>query len=153
MSANVGSPAPAFSLNDQNGNTVTLDDLKGKKSLIVFIPFPFTGICDHEGCAIRDHLATLNDFDAGVAIITCHAVPIAKKWSDENGFTFPVLSDFWPHGIVATAYGAFNEDVGGANRMTFVLDADGIVRNVIDSGALSVGREFDEYVAALSQID
>lgn len=148
----VGSPAPGFSLTDQDKNTVTLDDLKGKKSLIVFIPFPFTGICDDESCAIRDQLATLNGLDANVVVITCHAVPVAKKWSDENGFTFPVLSDFWPHGLVATAYGAFNKEVGGANRLTFVLDADGIVRTVIDSGSLGTAREFDEYVTALDQI-
>ncbi|MEA2024269.1 MAG: redoxin domain-containing protein [Actinomycetota bacterium] len=152
MSATVGSLAPSFSLTDQDRNTVTLDDLKGTKTLIVFIPFPFTGICDDESCAIRDQLATLNGLDANVVVITCHAVPVAKKWSDENGFTFPVLSDFWPHGAVATAYGAFNGAVGGANRMTFVLDADGIVRTVIDSGALSIGREFDEYVTALGEI-
>jgi peroxiredoxin len=152
MSATVGSPAPGFSLTDQDRNTVTLDDFKGKKSLIVFIPFPFTGICDDESCAIRDNLATLNDLDANVVVITCHAVPVAKKWSDENGFTFPVLSDFWPHGVVATRYGAFNEAVGGANRMTFVLDADGIVRSVINSGSLGTAREFEAYVTALGEI-
>ncbi|MCL1693093.1 MAG: redoxin domain-containing protein [Actinomycetia bacterium] len=153
MSAIVGSPAPSFSLTDQDRNTVTLDDLKGKKSLIVFIPFPFTGICDDESCAIRDNLATLNDLDANVVVITCHAVPVAKKWSDENDFTFPVLSDFWPHGVVATQYGAFNEAVGGANRMTFVLDSDGIVHSVIDSGSLGTAREFDAYVTALGEIE
>ncbi len=152
MSATVGSTAPSFSLTDQNKNTVTLDDLKGKKSLIVFIPFPFTGICDDESCAIRDNLAALNELDANVVVITCHAVPVAKKWSDENRFTFPVLSDFWPHGVVATAYGAFNEAVGGANRMTFVLDEDGIVRSVIDSGSLGTAREFDAYVTALAEV-
>ena len=152
MSVAVGSAAPAFSLTDQDKNTVTLDDLKGKKSLIVFIPFPFTGYCDDEGCAIRDQLATLADLDANVVIITCHAVPVAKKWSDENGFTFPVLSDFWPHGVVATAYGAFNDAVGGANRMTFVLDEDGIVCSIVDSGSLGTPREFEEYVTALGQI-
>jgi len=150
--AAVGLAAPSFSLTDQDKNTVTLDDLKGKKSLIVFIPFPFTGICDDESCAIRDRLATLNDLDANVVIITCHAVPLAKKWSDENGFTFPVLSDFWPHGVVATRYGAFNEVVGGANRLTFVLDEDGVVRSVIDSGSLGTAREFDAYASALGEI-
>ena len=153
MSVTVGSHAPSFSLVDQDKNTVTLDDLKGKKSLIVFIPFPFTGICDDESCAIRDRLATLNDLEANVAVITCHAVPVTKKWSDENGFTFPVLSDFWPHGVVATQYGAFNEAVGGANRMSFILDADGIVHSIVDSGSLGTAREFDAYVNALSEIE
>jgi peroxiredoxin len=153
MSVTVGSPAPSFTLVDQDKNTVALEDLKGKKSLIVFIPFPFTGICDDESCAIRDQLATLNDLEANVAVITCHAVPVTKKWSDENGFAFPVLSDFWPHGVVATQYGAFNEAVGGANRMTFVLDADGIIRSIVDSGSLGTAREFEAYVNALGEID
>ena len=153
MSATVGSAAPAFSLTDQDKNTVTLDDLKGKKSLIVFIPFPFTGHCDEEACAIRDQLAALNDLAANVVVITCHAVPVAKRWSDENGFTFPVLADYWPHGLVATMFGAFNMDLGVANRMSFVLDADGVVRTIIDSGSLGTPREFEEYVAALGEVD
>jgi peroxiredoxin len=152
MSVAVGSPAPGFSLLDQGMNTVTLEGLRGRKSLIVFIPTPFTGICDGESCAVRDELATLNDLDANVVIITCHAVPIAKKWSDDNGFNFRVLSDFWPHGAVARAYGAFNEDLGVANRVTIVIDAAGTVRTVIDSGSLETPREFSEYLTALEKI-
>ena len=153
MAVKVGSTPRSFSLPDQDRNAVTLDDLKGKKSLIVFIPFPFTGYCDEEACAIRDHLAALNDLDANVVVITCHAVPVAKKWSDDNEFTFPVLSDYWPHGLVATKFGAFNMDLGVANRMSYVLDADGVVRTIIDSGSLGTPREFEEYVAALGEID
>jgi peroxiredoxin len=77
---------------------------------------------------------------------------VIKKWADENGFDFPVLSDFWPHGETAKAYGAFNESVGSANRYTFVLDPQGVVRQVVNTEALGVGREFDSYVEALSKI-
>ena len=153
MSLSIGDAAPDFTLKDQNGDDVSLSELRGRKTLIVFIPFPFTGICDTEVCAIRDQLAALNDLDANVVVITCHAVQTAKKWSDENGFTFPVLSDFWPHGVVATRFGAFNWDVGVANRISFVLDADGVVRTIIDSGSLGTPREFEEYIAALGEID
>ena len=153
MPAQVGSLAPAFSLMDKDRNVVSLDDFTGNKTVVVFIPFPFTGICDSEACAIRDSLTSLNDLDAGVVVITCHAVPVVKKWSDENGFTFPVLSDFWPHGTVATEYGAFNEAVGVANRMSFVLDADGVVRTIINSGSLGTAREFAAYTEALGEIN
>ncbi|MDX2343992.1 MAG: redoxin domain-containing protein [Acidimicrobiia bacterium] len=146
-----GSPAPSFALLDQNKESVSLESLQGSKALVVFIPFPFTGICDDETCAIRDHLSKLNDMDAKVVIITVHAVPVAKKWADENGFNFPVLSDYWPHGEVAKAYGAFKEKVGAAHRYTFVLDADGIIREVINTEALGIGREFDSYVEALAR--
>jgi len=153
MAVKVGSTPKSFCLLDQDKKPVTFDDLMGRKSLIVFIPFPFTGSCDAEACAIRDDLAALNDLDVNVVVITCHAVPVAKKWSDENGFTFPVLSDFWPHGHVATSFGAFNWDVGVANRMSFILDAGGVVRTIIDSGSLGTPREFEEYVVALGEID
>jgi peroxiredoxin (alkyl hydroperoxide reductase subunit C) len=138
---------------DQDRNLVDLDDLRGYKALVVFIPWPFTGICDDEACAIRDRLTTLNDLGIEVVVITCHAVPVAKKWADENGFTFPVLSDFWPHGRVAREFGAFNESVGVANRISFVLDSDGVVRNIINSGSLGTAREFAAYTDALAEID
>ena len=148
----IGSPAPSFELPDQDKNLVSTESLKGSKSLIVFIPFPFTGICDDEGCAIRDNLARLNDLDAKVVIVTVHATPVAKKWADENSFEFPVLSDYWPHGETAKAYGAFNDTVGAANRYTFVVDAAGVVREVINTEALSIAREFEAYVEALAKI-
>ena len=152
MAAEIGAQAPSFSLLDQSKNPVALDDFKGNKTLVVFIPFPFTGICEGELCAIRDNLAGLNALDANVVVITCHAVPTNQHWSDENGFEFPVLSDFWPHGAVATAYGAFNETVGAANRQTFVLDEGGTVRAIVKTDSLGTAREFDEYVEALAAL-
>lgn len=148
----VGSQAPAFELLDQDKNPVSLESLKGSKTLIVFIPFPFTGLCDDESCTIRDNLQALQHLDAKVAIITVHAVSVAKKWADEYGFEFPVLSDYWPHGETAKAYGAFNEERGSSNRYTFVLDAEGIVREVINTESLGITREFDAYTAALAKI-
>lgn len=148
----IGSPAPTFELLDQDKNPFSSDSLKGSKSLVVFIPFPFTGLCDDEACALRDNLADLKDLDANVVIITVHGWPVAKKWATEYGLQFPVLADFWPHGATAQAYGAFNDTVGVANRYTFVLDRDGIVRDVINTEALSVTREMDAYKAALAKI-
>ncbi len=148
----VGNPAPPFELVDQDKNPVSLESLKGSKSLIVFIPFPFTGICDDEGCALRDNLSALTGLDAKLVVITVHSVAVAKKWADEYGFDFPVLSDFWPHGETAKAYGAFNDDRGVANRYSFVLDSDGVVREVINTESLGIAREIDAYTTALAKI-
>jgi peroxiredoxin len=137
---------------DQDKNPVSLESLKGSKSLIVFIPFPFTGICDDEGCALRDNLSALTGLDAKLVVITVHSVAVAKKWADEYGFDFPVLSDFWPHGETAKAYGAFNDDRGVANRYSFVLDSDGVVREVINTESLGIAREIDAYTTALAKI-
>ena len=152
MTVAVGDAAPDFELLDQNKNPVSLESLKGTKTLLVFIPFPFTGVCDDEACLIRDNLAALQDLDANVVIITVHAVSVASKWATENGFEFPVLSDYWPHGVTAQAYGAFNEDRGMANRYTFVLDADGVVREIINTDSLGTAREFDAYTEALAKL-
>ena len=150
MPAEIGQPAPSFSLPDQERTPVSLDTLAGRKSLIVFIPFPFSRVCDAELCTIRDNVASLNDLEANVVVITCDTHQANRRWSEENGFAFPVLSDFWPHGAVTKAYGVFNDIVGAANRATFVLDSALVVRAVIASDSLGTAREFDDYLAALT---
>ena len=152
MSVAVGDRAPNFELLDQDANEVTRASLEGRKALVVFIPFPFSGICEAELCSIRDNLARLNDMDANVAVITCDTRFVHKKWAEDQGFEFPLLSDFWPHGATSRTYGSFNEEKGVANRMTYVLDETGVVREIIDSGSLGVAREMDAYVEALSRV-
>ncbi len=152
MVATIGSPAPAFELRDTEGNVVTLESLRGRKTLIVFIPFPFTSTCEGELCAIRDRLAELNDLDANVVAITTNPLFSNAEWSKKNGFTFPVLSDFWPHGVITEAYGTFDPKVGAANRSSYVLDAEGIVRAIVATETRKVAREFDAYVEELKKI-
>lgn len=152
MPAEVGSPAPAFSLRNVDGETVSVDDLKGRKSLVVFIPFPFTGTCEAELCSIRDGLADLQRLDANVVAITTDTVFSNRTWSEKNSFGFPVLSDFWPHGEVAMAYGTFDDRVGAANRSTYVLDEEGVVRAIVATETRREAREFDDYVKALEAI-
>ncbi len=152
MPVAVGESAPEFSLPDQDRNPVTLDSLKGSKTLVVFIPFPFSGICTQELCMIRDDLSALEDLDAAVVAITCDTPFSNKKWAEDLELGFPVLADYWPHGEVAQAFGAFNEDVGAANRYTYVLDEEGVVRQVINTESLGEAREHEAYVKALTAI-
>lgn len=152
MSVAVGDRAPNFELLDQDANDVSRASLEGRKSLIVFIPFPFTGLCEAELCSIRDNLARLNGMDANVVAISCDTRFVHKKWATEQGFEFPILTDFWPHGATARSYGSFNEEKGVANRMTYVLDETGVVREIIDSGSLGVAREMDAYMEALGKL-
>jgi peroxiredoxin len=152
MPATVGQPAPDFSLRAHTGDTVSLNDLKGSKAVIAFIPFPHTGICDTEACALRDDYSSLSGGGAKVVIITCHANPLNKAWAEQHHIPFPVLSDFWPHGKTAQAYGCFNEQVGVAMRASYVLDADGVVREIIQTGSLGEARDHSQYAKALSAI-
>lgn len=153
MAADIGSPAPDFTLRNVDGELVSAASLRGRKSLVVFIPFPFTDTCEGELCMIRDRLSDLNDLDANVVAITTDTVFSNREWAAKNGFGFPVLSDFWPHGAVTTAYGTFDDKVGAANRSTYVLDADGVIRAIVATESRKIARDFDAYVAALESID
>ena len=150
MPAVVGQPAPDFSLRSTSGDTVSLSDLKGSKALIVFIPNPNTGICDNEACDLRDDYSKLGADGSKVVIITVHAVPLLKMWVEKFNIPFPVLSDYWPHGATAQAYGCFNEQVGVAMRATYVLDTNGIVKEIIQTPALGEQRDHALYAPALS---
>ncbi|SNR45799.1 Peroxiredoxin [Haloechinothrix alba] len=129
MAVEVGSNAPDFTLNDYNKQPVTLSDFRGDKPvLLVFYPFAFSGICQGELCQLRDEFA---DYDGkGVQVIGVSVdTPFSlKAWAEQQGYQFPLLSDFWPHGEVAKEYGVFNEKAGLAVRGTFLIDTDGVVR-------------------------
>jgi len=148
----IGTQAPEFALYDQNRQEFSSSSLRGSKSLVVFIPFPFTKNCDSEGCQLRDGLAQLNDVDAKVVVITTHALPTNAKWATENGFDFPVLADYWPHGRTTQEYDAFNEVTGSANRVTYVLDAEGVIQDVIATDSLGTPREYELYNASLIKL-
>jgi peroxiredoxin (alkyl hydroperoxide reductase subunit C) len=124
-----GEEAPDFTLKDQNGQPVTLSSFRDAKTvLLVFFPLAFTGICQGELDEIRDHLGTYENDDTATLAISVGPPPTHKVWATQSGFTFPVLSDFWPHGAVAQSYGVFNDDTGFANRGTFVVDRSGTIR-------------------------
>lgn len=152
MTATVGELAPDFSLMDQHKNVVTRDSLMGKPSLIVFIPFPFTGICEGELCDLRDNMAQLNSMDGNVVVVTCHAVPTNKAWGEANDYEFGILADYWPHGEVAKAYGCFNDALGVAMRATYVLDAEGVVREIIATDSLGEARTIASYQDSLAAL-
>ena len=125
----VGTEAPNFTLRDQNRQSVTLSDFRGVRNvLLVFFPLAFTGICQGELDEIRDHLPDYENDDTAALAISVGPPPTHKIWAIQSGFTFPVLSDFWPHGAVSQAYGVFNDDAGVSNRGTYVVDRAGIIR-------------------------
>ncbi|MEH1011728.1 peroxiredoxin [Micromonospora sp. CPCC 206060] len=129
MPIEVGAEAPDFVLKDQNNQEVRLSDFRGKRNvLLVFYPLAFTGICQGELCEVRDNLNEYVNDDVQVLTVSVDSVYTHKIWADKEGYQFPLLADFWPHGAVAQAYGVFNETAGIANRGTFVIDRAGIVR-------------------------
>jgi len=152
MSLVIGSKAPDFELSDQHGVKVSLASFREKKNVvIVFYPFAFTGTCTGELCEIRDDLSAFQNDAVQLLAISCDSIFSQRTFSEAQGYKFPVLSDFWPHGQVSKLYGVFNEDRGCAIRGTFIIDKAGILRWQVVNGmgdARSV-VEYKEAIAAL----
>jgi peroxiredoxin len=148
----VGDVAPDFTLKDHNNNDVTLSELRGNPVVIVFYPFTFTGVCEGELCEIRDDPSTFQREGVQVLGISCDTRHAQRVWAEQQGFTFPLLSDFWPHGEVAKAYGVFNETLGCANRASFAIGKDGVIRSTFSSPDLATPRAKESYEEALALI-
>ena len=152
MALEPGTPAPDFELKDQTGQPVRLSDYRGKKAVVlVFYPFTFTGVCEGELCSIRDRIEQFQNDDVETLAVSVDSPVVHRVWAEQQGFTFPILSDFWPHGEVAREYGVFNEVVGAAERGTFVIDRDGTIRYSVHNG-LPDARDQEAYVQALHDI-
>ncbi|RBQ19736.1 peroxiredoxin [Spongiactinospora rosea] len=150
MSVEVGSTAPDFELQDQHGTPVRLSGLRGSNIVLIFYPLAFSGVCTSELRSIRDEFAPRRD-EARVLTVTVDSIFALRAWGDREGYTFPLLSDFWPHGEVARGYGVFDEDRGLALRGTFVIDGEGVVRWKVVNPIHSA-RDTAEYTAALAAI-
>jgi peroxiredoxin (alkyl hydroperoxide reductase subunit C) len=148
----VGTEAPDFTLKDQNNQEVSLSSFRGQRSvLVVFYPFAFSGICTGELCAVRDDLASFQNDSVQVLGVSVDSPFTLKAWADAQGYEFPLLSDFWPHGETAKAYGVFFEKAGMATRGTFLVDPEGIVRFAEVNGP-GEPRDQDAWKKALSAV-
>lgn len=148
----VGAEAPDFTLKDQNNEDFSLSAHRGRQAvLIVFYPLAFTGICTGELCVVRDDIATFQNDDVQVVSISVDSVYSHKIFAEREGYDFPLLADFWPHGGVAQTYGVFNEEAGIANRGTFLVDKDGIVR-FAEMNMPFEGRDADVWRAAIKAL-
>ena len=113
MTLKVGDSAPDFTLKNQFMEEVKLSDFQEKKNvLITFYPFSFTGTCTGELCGLRDDLSSFQNEKTELLAISCDSPFTQKVFAEKENFPFSVLSDFWPHGSVSKAYGAFVEDKG-----------------------------------------
>jgi alkyl hydroperoxide reductase subunit AhpC len=98
-----------------------------------------------------DDLATFQNDDVQVLAVSVDSTYTHKVWADREGYDFPLLADFWPHGGVARSYGVLNEDKGLAVRATFVIDKEGVVRwSVVN--AIPDARDHDEYAKVLASL-
>ena len=152
MTIQIGEAAPDFELKDHNGQVVRLSDFRGKRPVaLVFYPFAFSGMCTGELCEIRDNLSMFSGADVQVLGISCDAMHALKAFAAAEGYEFPLLTDFWPHGAVAQQYGVFNERSGSAVRGTFLIDTAGVVRWSVVNG-LGEARPLAAYREAVAAL-
>lgn len=152
MPLSVGAPAPDFALRDQHGQTVRLSDLRGRRAvLVVFYPWAFSGVCGGELTALQAALDDLVADDLEVLTVSTDSMYALRAFADQQGFTFPMLSDFWPHGEVAEAYGVLHPEIGIALRGSFLVDRDGVVRWTVVKG-IPDARDVDDYRKAIADL-
>ena len=152
MAVETGAQAPDFTLKDQNKQDVTLSSFRGAKNvLLVFYPFAFSSICTNELRDIRDNLTRYQNDAVQILAVSTDPTFSLKAFAAAEGYDFPLLSDFWPHGDLAKSYGVFNETPGMANRGTFLIDTGGVVRfsEVNEPGE---PRDQDDWLRALEQV-
>lgn len=127
----IGQKAPNFSLTDSEKNKVALSDFKGKNVLLLFFPLAFTGVCTKELCAVRDDIARYNNADAVVLGISVDSYATLKKFKEDQGYNFTLLSDF--NKEVSAAYHSIYDNFAGwmkgvSKRSAFLIDKNGVVQ-------------------------
>ena len=144
--------APDFELPNQFGEHVRLSDFRGKKAVaLVFFPLAFSSTCTTELCQLRDNLDLFRDDSVELIGISVDSKATLRAFADAEGYTFTLLADFWPHGDVSKEYGVFIEEKGFANRATFLIDIDGVIRASFIT-APGQARSLEEYTEALAEL-
>jgi peroxiredoxin len=143
----VGASAPDFELRDAHRSPVRLSAAcAAGPVLLVFFPHAFTEVCGGELTALQRALPDL--VPAQVLAVSTDPPYALRVWADSAGFEFPLLSDFWPHGAVAQAYGVLDAERGAARRASFLLDTSHTVRWTVRTGTREP-RPVDEYRRAV----
>lgn len=153
MSLKEGDKAPAFTLPDETGQTVSLADFHGHPVILYFYPKDDTPGCTSEACGFRDNLSALKSVNAAVLGISKDSVKSHAKFKEKYELNFPLLSD--EAGEVCAAYDVWKEKsmygkkYMGIERTTFLIDGHGNIARIWPK--VSVTGHVDEVVKALTE--
>ncbi|HEY0247727.1 MAG TPA: peroxiredoxin [Gryllotalpicola sp.] len=144
--------APDFELPNQFGEPIRLSDYRGAKAVaLVFFPLAFSGTCTGELCELRDNLNLFADSGVELIGISVDSKWTLRAWAEKEEYSFNLLADFWPHGAVAKDYGVFLTETGYANRATFLIDEQGVIRASFITGP-GEARPLSSYRSALEEL-
>ncbi len=153
MKIDIGSPAPAFTLDDINEQAVQLSDFSGSRVLLSWHPAAWTGVCTDQMRALERHYDAFKALKTAPLGLSVDSSPCKKAWAAVLGLNnLQLLCDFWPHGRAAKDYGIFIEDFGMSQRANIIIDENGIVRwfKQYELGELP---DIDEVLRALENLD
>jgi glutaredoxin-dependent peroxiredoxin len=157
MVIRIGQRVPDFALPDSNGQARKLSEFTQKgKTVLLFFPFAFSGVCDKEMCVFRDGAAKLNGLNAQTVGISVDSVFTLKVFAQTYNLQFPLLSDF--NKKVSKVYGVLHETwvahgyKGVSKRAAFVLDGKGILRYKWVTDSPGNEPPYDEILAALAKL-
>jgi peroxiredoxin len=126
---NVGDIAPDFVLKDHHGEEVKLSELRGKTVVLSWHPLAWTSVCRRQMEDLEAHQADFDDLGTVALGMSVDSVPSKRAWAEEMGIEETrLVSDFYPHGQVAQAYGIFDHQSGASKRSVFIIDEEGVVR-------------------------
>jgi peroxiredoxin len=148
----VGDKAPDFTLPAVSGGKVSLSRYHGKKNVVIsFVPAAWTPVCSEQWPGYNIAKSIFDEYNAQLIGITVDNIPTLYAWTHQMGkLWFPVLSDFWPHGAVASRYGILRTD-GVSERALFVIDKKGIIR-YLDIHDINKRPPLDDLVKELKKL-
>ena len=131
-----GDRVPEFSVSDQDGNTISLNDYKGKRLVVFFYPKASTPGCTMEACNLRDHYKELQEAGYEMLGVSADSPRRQKKFKEKYNFPFPLLAD--EEKVVINAFGVWGPKkfmgrvYDGIHRITFIVNEKGLIERVID---------------------
>ena len=147
MAIQPGQPAPQFTLVSSDKQQVSLSGFKGRKVVLHFFPFAFTGVCTAQLCTMRDNFGYYDGLNAQIIAVSVDSPATLAKFKEENNYNFLLLSDF--NKTVSPQYGAFYEEFflglkGVAKRAAFVIDEE---QKIVYAEVLEEAKDLPDFNA------
>jgi peroxiredoxin (alkyl hydroperoxide reductase subunit C) len=154
LKVKVGQPAPDFTLPSVGGEKIRLSHFRGKKNVVIsFVPAAFTPVCSDQWPGYNMARDLFEQHEAVLLGITVDNIPTLFAWTRQMGpeLWFPVLSDFWPHGAVASKYGLLRSD-GVSERALIFIDKKGVIREILVSD-INKRPDLEQCAISLEKLD
>jgi len=145
----LGQPAPDFRTRNQHGETIQLSRLRGAPVLLIFYPFAFTSICTGELTGIQQQLPAFRARGVRVLGVSTDTMFSLRVFAEQEHLDFDLLTDHWPHGQIASAYGVFDAEVGCALRGSFLIDDQGVLGWQV-THSIGDPRDIEAHLVALA---